>query len=91
MGELLLDEEEGAMMGMSWSVERRFRVTEVFLAVLWVCCVLACHFCLEREYAVVVCGCNFGLRDMIVEGMMLALVVNFGMDSGEVGDILKSS
>lgn len=37
MGELLLDEEEGAMVGMSWSVERRFRVTEVFLAVLWVC------------------------------------------------------
>ena len=37
------------------------------------------------------CGCNFGLRDMIVEGMMLAFVVNFGMDSGEAGDILKSS
>ena len=37
MGELLLDEKEGAMMHMSWSVERRFRVTEVFLAVLWVC------------------------------------------------------
>lgn len=35
MGELLLDEEVGAG---AWSVERRFRVTEVFLAVLWVCC-----------------------------------------------------
>lgn len=35
MGELLLDEEgvEG-----QWSVERRFRVTEVFLAVLWCLC-----------------------------------------------------
>jgi len=33
MGELLLEEEVGGV----WSVERRFRVTEVFLAVLWVC------------------------------------------------------
>jgi hypothetical protein len=23
--------------GIEWSVEKRFRVTEVFLAVLWVC------------------------------------------------------
>jgi hypothetical protein len=37
MGELLLEEEVG---GGAWSVERRFRVTEVFLAVLWVCIVL---------------------------------------------------
>lgn len=36
MGELLLDENEAAV-GAPWSVERRFRVTEVFLAVLWVC------------------------------------------------------
>lgn len=36
MGELLLDEETGVVDG-AWSVERRFRVTEVFLAVLWVC------------------------------------------------------
>lgn len=35
MGELLRDEIEQG--GGSWSVERRFRVTEVFLAVLWVC------------------------------------------------------
>ncbi|CAG8977847.1 hypothetical protein HYALB_00011653 [Hymenoscyphus albidus] len=36
MGELLLDEEVGVVDG-AWSVERRFRVTEVFLAVLWCC------------------------------------------------------
>jgi hypothetical protein len=36
MGELLLDEDKEAI-GAPWSVERRFRVTEVFLAVLWVC------------------------------------------------------
>jgi len=51
MGELLIDEsrvnvETGAETGVAvngllaiggaWSVERRFRVTEVFLAVLWV-------------------------------------------------------
>lgn len=38
MGELLLDEVggEGVMGGGQWSVEKRFRVTEVFLAVLWV-------------------------------------------------------
>jgi len=35
MGELLLDENKEAI-GAPWSVERRFRVTEVFLAVLWV-------------------------------------------------------
>ena len=29
-------DEEGSMVGAPWSVERRFRVTEVFLAVLWV-------------------------------------------------------
>jgi hypothetical protein len=40
MGELLLEEalNGGDMLGGNeWSVERRFRVTEVFLAVLWVC------------------------------------------------------
>ena len=40
MGELLLEENEVAGQGSiraPWSVERRFRVTEVFLAVLWVC------------------------------------------------------
>lgn len=26
-----------ASMGEVWSVEKRFRVTEVFLAILWVC------------------------------------------------------
>jgi len=38
MGELLLDEvgKEGLMGGGMWSIEKRFRVTEVFLAVLWV-------------------------------------------------------
>lgn len=36
MGELLLDESKEEI-GPPWSVERRFRVTEVFLAVLWVC------------------------------------------------------
>jgi hypothetical protein len=36
MGELLLD-ESNEEIGAPWSVERRFRVTEVFLAVLWVC------------------------------------------------------
>ena len=40
MGELLTEEGldgvlDGAI-GAPWSVERRFRVTEVFLAVLWV-------------------------------------------------------
>lgn len=35
MGELLLVEgKEG--IEVAWSVEKRFRVTEVFLAVLWV-------------------------------------------------------
>jgi hypothetical protein len=37
MGELLLDEAGCTGNGGKWSVERRFRVTEVFLAVLWVC------------------------------------------------------
>ncbi|KAG0650573.1 hypothetical protein D0Z07_3204 [Hyphodiscus hymeniophilus] len=45
MGELLMEEGlEAALdgvlvgaVGAPWSVERRFRVTEVFLAVLWVC------------------------------------------------------
>jgi hypothetical protein len=36
MGELLLDEAGCTGSGGKWSVERRFRVTEVFLAVLWV-------------------------------------------------------
>jgi hypothetical protein len=40
MGELLLD-VEGSDASKPWSVERRFRVTEVFLAVLWVC---SCSF-----------------------------------------------
>jgi hypothetical protein len=34
MGELVL--AEGEPEGKPWTVERRFRVTEVFLAVLWV-------------------------------------------------------
>jgi polyferredoxin len=38
LGELLLDESAGGEnAGAPWSVEKRFRVTEVFLAVLWVC------------------------------------------------------
>lgn len=37
MGELLLD-PEGSDACQPWSVERRFRVTEVFLAVLWCLC-----------------------------------------------------
>jgi hypothetical protein len=36
MGELLVDEACGMGNEGKWSVERRFRVTEVFLAVLWV-------------------------------------------------------
>jgi hypothetical protein len=40
MGELLMEEglDKGlnGAAGAPWSVERRFRVTEVFLAVLWV-------------------------------------------------------
>ncbi|KAH8589665.1 N-glycosylation protein-domain-containing protein [Bisporella sp. PMI_857] len=36
MGELLAEEMVGGVVtGAPWSVERRFRVTEVFLAVLW--------------------------------------------------------
>ena len=39
IGEMLLEEgcaEGGEFVGAPWCVERRFRVTEVFLAVLWV-------------------------------------------------------
>ncbi|CZR64115.1 uncharacterized protein PAC_14012, partial [Phialocephala subalpina] len=36
LGELLLD-ESGQDIEAPWSVEKRFRVTEVFLAVLWCC------------------------------------------------------
>ena len=36
MGELLMEEGLDGVPGVPWSVERRFRVTEVFLAVLWV-------------------------------------------------------
>jgi hypothetical protein len=36
MGELLMEESLDGVAGAPWSVERRFRVTEVFLAVLWV-------------------------------------------------------
>lgn len=40
MGEMLLEEglcaEGGEAVGAQWCVERRFRVTEVFLAVVWV-------------------------------------------------------
>lgn len=36
MGELLMEESGTGDMSMPWSVEKRFRVTEVFLAVLWV-------------------------------------------------------
>lgn len=36
MGELLLD-EDATLRSQAWSVEKRFRVTEVFLAVLWCC------------------------------------------------------
>ncbi|KAH8802835.1 hypothetical protein F5884DRAFT_486337 [Xylogone sp. PMI_703] len=35
MGELLMDDEYYGAVDAPWSVERRFRVTEVFLAVLW--------------------------------------------------------
>ena len=36
LGELLLSNEMDSKDG-TWSVEKRFRVTEVFLAILWVC------------------------------------------------------
>ncbi|RDW63850.1 hypothetical protein BP5796_10352 [Coleophoma crateriformis] len=36
MGELLLNDDP-ALPAQPWSVEKRFRVTEVFLAVLWCC------------------------------------------------------
>jgi len=32
----LWKEENADGMGAPWSVERRFRITEVFLAILWV-------------------------------------------------------
>ena len=35
LGELLLSEGAGLFSG-TWEVEKRFRVTEVFLAILWV-------------------------------------------------------
>ncbi|KAG9247407.1 N-glycosylation protein-domain-containing protein [Calycina marina] len=40
LGELLIEDDfcvGGEASGAPWSVERRFRVTEVFLAVLWCC------------------------------------------------------
>ena len=38
LGELLLSDEDGkGAWEDAWSVEKRFRVTEVFLAILWVC------------------------------------------------------
>lgn len=36
MGELLMDDEYYGAVDAPWSGERRFRLTEVFLAVLWV-------------------------------------------------------
>ena len=36
LGELLLSESASMHDGVGWSVEKRFRVTEVFLAILWV-------------------------------------------------------
>ena len=38
LGDLLLSDGMGDP-GDPWTVEKRFRVTEVFLAILWVCCV----------------------------------------------------
>lgn len=35
--------------GKPWSVERRFRVTEVFLAVLWVCAIKDSFFGYKRH------------------------------------------
>lgn len=80
MGELLLDEEEGAMMGMSWSVERRFRVTEVFLAVLWVC-VKVFLLCGRNGYTMVVILC-FCLGDR-------AIRESFGFGPGGVLEMLE--
>ncbi len=37
LAELLRSEGVGTY-GLAWTVEERFRVTEVFLAILWVCC-----------------------------------------------------
>ena len=36
LAELLLSEEIGVLEGQHWTVEKRFRVTEVFLAIVWV-------------------------------------------------------
>lgn len=36
LGELLFADNGGLMDGGEWDVEKRFRVTEVFLAILWV-------------------------------------------------------
>ena len=40
LGELLLHEDLG-LPGEPWDAEKRFRVTEVFLAILWVCACLS--------------------------------------------------
>lgn len=37
LGELLLHNEVGVTGAEPWGAEKRFRVTEVFLAILWVC------------------------------------------------------
>ena len=54
MGELLLEEglntalDGGVCVGNGkWSVEKRFRVTEVFLAVLWVCTSFSSHWLVD--------------------------------------------
>lgn len=44
LGDLLLSDGMGNP-GDRWTVEKRFRVTEVFLAILWVCQVVASPVC----------------------------------------------
>jgi hypothetical protein len=46
LGELVLAADAE---GKPWSVERRFRVTEVFLAVLWVCAIKDSFFGYKRH------------------------------------------
>ena len=37
LAELLLEDGASIFHGERWTVEKRFRVTEVFLAIVWVC------------------------------------------------------
>lgn len=58
MGELLLEGscgEGGEFVEAQWCVERRFRVTEVFLAVLWVRMLLVVRY--QGEFRLIFLKC----------------------------------